>query len=711
MKILFLARSLEIGGAERQLLVLTQELVRRGHNVSIALLYSGGAMATELEGSGIAVHHLKKRGRWDVAGPLLALLRLLGHIKPQVLHGYLPIANVLAAIAGMFAPGCKVVFGIRASDMDLSRYPGVNHLLYGAEAWLARRTALVISNSAAGLRAFWRRGAPSGRGIVIPNGIDTGRFRPDAQARQDWRKRLGIGDGCRLIGMIARSDPMKGHDTALAAASRMGPEFSWVMAGSGVTDLDQTADVHLLESLPDVEQLMAALDVGVLSSRFGEGFPNVLAEMMACGVPCVTTDVGDAADIIGEMGAVVPRGDAAGMARSCADLAARVSPGLSQKCRQAVETRFSVTQLAERTEKALDTLELPLILHIITGLETGGAELMLARLARGSRAFRHTVISLTGEGALAASLRADGIEVIPLGLRPGIAAFVGLPRLIGLIRRLRPVLVQTWLYHSDLLGTVATRLAGRIPLAWSMRCSDMDEKRYGWLVTLLARLSFIPDAVVANSWAGRDWHTVKGYHPHAWDVIANGIDCDHFQPDAEARARWRTKLGIPNDRVLVGMAARVDPMKDYETFMAVAERMPHLTFVAAGRGTENLPNAPILRLGEVADMAGFYATLDVAVQVSRFGEGFPNAVAEAMACGLPVVAADCGDASKIIGDVGITIPVGDVDALEKALSDMTAPRRLALGEAARRRVMDHYGMASAISAFEALWRRLATAED
>jgi glycosyltransferase involved in cell wall biosynthesis len=712
MKILFLARSLEIGGAERQLLVLATELASRGHEVSLALLYAGGPFAERLADSKISVHHLKKRGRWDVLGPLLALRRLVLTIRPQVLHGYLPVANILGAIAGLFVPKCRVVFGIRASDMDLSRYDAANRLLYTTEAWLARTAGLVISNSAAGLRSFWERGAPKGRGLVIPNGIDTDRFKPDPVLRRQWRHRLGVDDRTCLVGLIARRDPMKDHETALSAAARMGPGYAWVMAGNGVTDNDPAfraaEGVRFLGPQSAVEGLMAALDIGVLSSRFGEGFPNVLAEMMACGVACVTTDVGDAAEIVAGTGVVVPRGDAEALAQACAELAARLSPGLSGRCREVVRSRYSVEQLAHRTEAALANLEKELSVHVITGLETGGAELMLTRLVRGSSGFRHVVVSLTGEGSLGASLRADGIEVIALGLRPGVTALLGLPRLVGVLRRLRPSVVQTWLYHADILGTIAAKLAGCGPVIWNLRCSDMDGTRYGRLVALLARLSPWAGAIVANSRAGQQWHQAQGYRPGRWDVVANGIDSQCFRPDAEARARWRRDLDVADDAILVGMAARVDPMKDHQTFMAVAERMPGLIFVAAGRGTEDLPDGPVLRLGEVANMAGFYASLDIAVQVSRFGEGFPNAVAEAMSCGLPVVATQSGDSAQIVGDCGICVPAGDVGALEAALSDLAGslPHRRALGEAARRRIVERYGLASAIAAFEAIWRRV-----
>lgn len=354
--------------------------------------------------------------------------------------------------------------------------------------------------------------------------------------------------------------------------------------------------------------------------------------------------------------------------------------------------------------------EPPLILHIITGLEIGGAELMLSRLVKGAKNFRHVVISLTGTGKVGPEMMANGIEVIALGLRPGPAAIFGLPRLALLIRRFRPALVQTWLYHADILGTLAAFLGGCRDVVWTLRCSDMDLRRYGRLVWLLARLSPLPKAVLTNSRAGRDWHEGRGYRPRAWHVVPNGIDTDRYRPDPEARTRWRKEVGIDDNTLLVGMVARVDPMKNHAAFLAAAREIsatrPDAAFLLAGRGTENLADDRVIRLGEIRDVAGLYSALDIFVLASRFGEGFPNVATEAMACGLPVVVTDSGDAALIVGESGVTVPVDDDAALKQAillLMDDSGLRRR-LGEKARQRIQSTYDLAASIASFEAVWR-------
>lgn len=358
----------------------------------------------------------------------------------------------------------------------------------------------------------------------------------------------------------------------------------------------------------------------------------------------------------------------------------------------------------------------PLVLHVISGLGTGGAELMLSQLVRNSRQFCHMVVSLTDMGTIGPDLVAAGIEVAALGIRSGFGLLGGLARLALLIRCRRPMVVQTWLYHADLLGTLAARLAGCQNLIWNLRCSNMDNKRYGRLVALLARLSAVPKAIIANSHAGKEWHQACGYHPRQWRVIANGIDTNRFRPAPEARTRWRAKLGFDNGKVLVGMVARLDPMKDHAAFLGVAARLsssrPDMAFLVAGLGTDTLPDIGVIRLGEVRDVPGLYSALDIAVQASRFGEGFPNVVAEAMACGVPVIASKNGDVSLIVGDTGLTIPPGDEGALEQAIRALAdAPeKRREMGLRAQRKIEHDYALPAAIQSFEAMWREVAAAK-
>lgn len=361
------------------------------------------------------------------------------------------------------------------------------------------------------------------------------------------------------------------------------------------------------------------------------------------------------------------------------------------------------------------------MLHVITDLGTGGAEATLARLVRVDGPFRHVIISLVAGGVWHKHLTALGVEVADLGMTRGIPSPFGLLRLAGLIRRYRPALVQTWLYHGDLLGFLAARIVGRVPVVWNLRCSDMDFRRYGRLTSLvvhaLSRLSRFAEAVIVNSEAGLRWHVKLGYRPPRWELLPNGIDVTEFRPSIEGRRSWRKKLGLSEETILIGMAARRDPMKDHEGLIAAASLLPDnvcLALVGDGVTAEDPSLASdrngIYLLGRCGDMPGFFSALDVAVLASNFGEGFPNVVAEAMACGVPCIVTDVGDAAAIVADTGRVVPPNDPAALAGAISDlvMQPSLRISMGERARSRVVEHYALPKIVASYERFWAELLT---
>jgi glycosyltransferase involved in cell wall biosynthesis len=360
------------------------------------------------------------------------------------------------------------------------------------------------------------------------------------------------------------------------------------------------------------------------------------------------------------------------------------------------------------------------VLHVITGLGQGGAETMLAKLIEALPEITHVVVPLARDLALAPRIAAAGAEVIPLGMRGPLGLPAAVARLAALIRRVRPDVIQSWLYHADLAATLARAVAfSRAPLAWSLRCSDMDLARYApatrLVVRALARLSGVPAVIASNSEAGLAWHRRLGYRPRRSIVIPNGFDTDRFRPDPEARSRLGAMLGWGEEAVIVGLVARVDPMKDHAGFLAALARTePALRAVLVGRGTEALA-IPAALAGRVAalgprdDVAALTPGFDIACLASRFGEGFPNVLGEAMACGVACVTTDVGDASAIVGEAGVVVPPGDPAALAEALSALAADpdRRRALGAAGRARVLADYALPSVAARCASLWRGLA----
>lgn len=353
------------------------------------------------------------------------------------------------------------------------------------------------------------------------------------------------------------------------------------------------------------------------------------------------------------------------------------------------------------------------VMHVITGLGSGGAEGQLALLAARQKAdgLDPIVVSLVPGGVNERSLAASGVTVASLGMargRPGLGAPI---RLARLIRRYEPDILQSWLFHADLLATFALPLSGRwrrTALIWSLRCSQMAFESYRptlkWVIKGCALLSRFPAAVAANSTAGRDYYRALGYRPKAFPVIANGIDTEKFCPDISARTRIRKALAIAENAPLLAMVARIDPMKDHKTFFRALDRLPDCGAVVIGEGTEALPDRRNLhRLGRRDDVPQLLAACDVIVSNSAFGEGFSNVVAEGMAAGLPAVATDVGDARVIVGDTGAIVPPRDPERLAQAVNDILARDHHALGATARERIKQLYSVDRMVFAYAELY--------
>lgn len=372
------------------------------------------------------------------------------------------------------------------------------------------------------------------------------------------------------------------------------------------------------------------------------------------------------------------------------------------------------------------------ICHLITSLDTGGAELSLLRLLSGidRERFRCSVIAMIGPGAVAVRIRALDIPVGSLELRRGAVSLSGLARLASRLRQERPHILMTWLYHADLLGLVAGKLAGVRAVVWNLRASDMDMSRYralsGWTLQLCARLSAWPAAILVNSESGRSFHTGIGYHPREWVLVRNGVDTAEFRPDAAARESVRTELGLQPEALLIGLVARFDPMKDHQNFIAAARKVAlaqsSVHFVLVGKGVDShnaalavgLNEPPLAGrvhlLGERPDVPRLTAAFDFACSASR-SEAFPNVVAEAMACGVVCVATDAGDSAEIVGETGIIVPPRDREALAQGLLravSMGPAQRHTLGNAGRERVIEHFGMDRFVKGYENLFDRISS---
>jgi glycosyltransferase involved in cell wall biosynthesis len=364
MRIAILTRSLTRGGAQVQVVTLSGELARRGHDVSVVVFYGGGALAARAGSNGSKVVDLRKSGRWSFLKPIRRLKRHLEANKTDVVYSFLAMENLFGLVSARLAH-TPIVWGVRGAAVSRGQYGLASRVLYGLQFRLMRFADAVICNSRAAANEI---PASRARALhVVPNGIDCDKFFPSAEARQAWRARHGFGEVTRVVGIVARLDPMKDHANFLQAAARASmasPGMQFVVAGSGplryevelrelARQLGIADRILWLGEVAETVDVYRGIDLLVSSSAYGEGFSNAIGEAMACGVPAVATDVGDSGLVVGEHGKVVPPRAPDMLADAIVDLLARDDIATRDARRRRVVAEFGVATMVARTEYIL----------------------------------------------------------------------------------------------------------------------------------------------------------------------------------------------------------------------------------------------------------------------------------------------------------------------------------------------------------------------
>ena len=368
------------------------------------------------------------------------------------------------------------------------------------------------------------------------------------------------------------------------------------------------------------------------------------------------------------------------------------------------------------------------VLHIITGLSDGGAEAVLFRLATYDASHQHVVISLGGKAKYGPLLEDKGVRVHCLNMPRGRITLGGLRKLFSILRQERPDIVQTWMYHANLLGGVAARLSGLRDIYWGLHHTTLvpgttgaSTRAVDWLC---ARLSgWVPKGIVACARETQRVHVDNGYDASKFTIIPNGYDVSVFAPNQLSGGRLRDALGIARGTPLVGLVGRWDPLKDHANLFAALQTvrggLPDMRLVLAGMGCEP-GNADLRRLlqnfsldacthllGRRSDVPALMNAMDIHV-LSSSSEAFPNVVAEAMACGTPCVVTQVGDAASIVGDTGWSVPPKNPDALAQAISEALREREdghrwSARQAAARQRIVDEFSLPTMVARYQKVW--------
>ena len=368
LRIMLLTRSFNYGGAERQIVTLAKELHKHGHEI-IVTVFSNGPLEIELNQAGVPFYVLEKRSRLEL-GFFWRLLQLINQNQPTIIYSFLGVPNVVNLLVKLFFPKTAIVWGVRCSYLDAKDNDWLSRIWEQLEIFLSRFPNLIIANSQAGFDNAISNGFPQNSMIVIPNGIDTTKFYPHPKLRQKFRNLWRVTEDEMLIGRIGRLHPMKDYPTFLKAAAELAKEKSnvrFVCVGNSLQE-NYTQELYQLTNQLGLSHKVIwagaqanmcgvynALDIFVSSSSYGEGFPNVIGEAMACGITCIVTDVGDSAWIVSDIGLVIPPENPATLKMVLKQILESNNHDSSKTAtiRQHILNHFSLEQLRLQTENAL----------------------------------------------------------------------------------------------------------------------------------------------------------------------------------------------------------------------------------------------------------------------------------------------------------------------------------------------------------------------
>ena len=354
---------------------------------------------------------------------------------------------------------------------------------------------------------------------------------------------------------------------------------------------------------------------------------------------------------------------------------------------------------------------------------------MLHKLLSGfnNNGFKSSVVSLTDIGRIGDRILELGIEVEELDMKRGIPNPIGLARLVRIIRDRKPDVIQSWMYHADLIAGLSARASGNPPVVWNIRNTNLHpaSKKLTLLsVRLGAWLSnSLPAKIVCCSESARREHIKLGYSAGKMLVIPNGFDTDSYRPNERNKIQIRDEIKVDPGILIIGLVARYDPQKDFSNFLKAAKQLlemrQRVMFVMVGEGVdrENVELTNMIResgleadvrlLGSRDDMPKVTCVFDIATSSSRCNEGFSNTVGEAMSCGVPCVVTDVGDSKDIVGETGLVVPPADSTKLAyswKQLIDEGKNGRSARGEQARQRIVNRFGLEMIRDQYRAIYQ-------
>ncbi|WP_026287840.1 glycosyltransferase [Thioalkalivibrio sp. ALJ24] len=358
------------------------------------------------------------------------------------------------------------------------------------------------------------------------------------------------------------------------------------------------------------------------------------------------------------------------------------------------------------------------VLHVITGLNQGGAERQLTTLV-GASGRENAVFSMLSPGVMGAPIRGNGIPLFSGRVRKKFSP-MWIPRLRKALVTYQPDVVMGWMYHGNLAASMTRLMGHRGAVLWNVRHSVGDLRREKamtrWAIRAGARLCRVPGRIVYNSATAALQHEALGYDSSKTIVIPNGVDTDRFRPNDSVRWAQRGKWGVPEEGLLLGVVGRSHAMKNHavwlRAFASLAQDRPDVFCAIVGRGVPAALGGLVKQLAlqervflseGVMEPENLYPAFDLLVLPSAWGEGFSNVLGEAMACGIPAIATPVGDSARIVAGSGSVAPDWTMEGLEKALRDTLSLGKGELrrrGQLARESMVDRYTVGAMVGLYD-----------